>query len=58
MNATNMSKIKYLINAVSRYELELCIEQALAANSGTEIRTIFTNYMNKKELGGFIRAGK
>lgn len=58
MNTTNMSKIKYLINAVSRYELELCIEQALAANNGTEIRTIFSNYMDKKGLGGFIRAGK
>ncbi len=58
MNANNMGKIKYLINAVPRFELEHCIEQALNANSGSEIRAIFVNYLDRKGLGGFIRAGK
>ena len=58
MNATNMSKVKYLINAVPYHELESCIEDALAANNGLEIRAIFVDYMERKGLGGFIRAGK
>ena len=58
MNANNMGKIKYLINAVPKHELENCVEQALEANSGVEIRAIFINYMDRKGLGGFIRAGK
>ena len=58
MNATNMGKIKYLINALPRYELAECIEQALSANNGAAIRTIFVNYLDSKGLGGFIRAGK
>lgn len=58
MNATNMGKIKYLINALPRYELAECIEKALTANSGAAIRTIFVNYLDSKGLGGFIRAGK
>lgn len=58
MNANNMGKIKYLINALPRYQLTECVEQALQANSGAEIRTIFVNYLDRKGLGGFIRAGK
>ncbi|MFT6984239.1 MAG: phosphotransferase system enzyme I (PtsP) [Psychromonas sp.] len=58
MNATNMGKIKYLINALPRYELAECIEQALRANNGAEIRAIFAGYLDGKGLGGFIRAGK
>ncbi|WP_019616464.1 phosphoenolpyruvate--protein phosphotransferase [Psychromonas ossibalaenae] len=58
MNANNMGKIKYLINAVPLHELENCCEQALKANSGTEIRAIFVNYLDRKGLGGFTRAGK
>jgi len=58
MNANNMGKIKYLINAVPKHELENCVELALEANSGVEIRAIFVNYMDRKGLGGFIRAGK
>ena len=58
MNATNMSKIKYLLNAVSRHELESCVGEALAADNGVEIRAVFVDYMERKGLGGFIRAGK
>ena len=58
MNANNMGKIKYLINKVAQHELESCIELALRANSGSEIRDIFIDFLNTKELGGFIRAGK
>ncbi len=58
MNANNMGKIKYLINAVPKHELENCVQLALEANSGVEIRAIFVNYMDRKGLGGFIRAGK
>ncbi|WP_022940585.1 phosphoenolpyruvate--protein phosphotransferase [Psychromonas hadalis] len=58
MNANNMDKIKYLINALPKKELENCIELALEASSGKEIRAIFINYMDRKGLGGFIRAGK
>ena len=58
MSATHISKIKYLINAVPRHELESCVEEALTANSGAEIRTVFVNYIERKGLGGFIRAGK
>jgi phosphotransferase system enzyme I (PtsP) len=58
MNANNMGKIKYLINAVPKHELEYCIELALKANSGVDIRAIFINYLDRKGLGGFIRAGK
>lgn len=58
MNAINMGKVKYLINAVPKHELENCIELALEAGSGVEIRAIFVNYLDKKGLGGFIRAGK
>jgi phosphotransferase system enzyme I (PtsP) len=58
MNANNMAKIKYMINAIPRYELALCVEQALKANCGTDIRAIFVNYLDRKNLGGFIRAGK
>jgi phosphotransferase system enzyme I (PtsP) len=58
MNANNMGKVKYLINAVPKHELENCVELALQANSGVEIRTIFINYMDRKGLGGFVRAGK
>ena len=58
MNAINMGKVKYLINAVPKHELENCIELALEASSGVEIRAIFVNYLDKKGLGGFIRAGK
>ncbi|ABM02358.1 PTSINtr with GAF domain, PtsP [Psychromonas ingrahamii 37] len=57
MNSYNMGRIKYLINALPRYELESCVEQALKANKGTDIRAIFVDYLNIKELGGFIRAG-
>ncbi len=58
MNAYNMAKIKYLINAVPRHELENCITDALSAAKGDQIRTIFVNYLDRKGLGGFIRAGK
>ncbi|PKF61736.1 phosphoenolpyruvate-protein phosphotransferase PtsP [Psychromonas sp. psych-6C06] len=58
MNANNMGKIKYLINNVPMHELNNCIEIALEANSGAEIRTVFVNYLDRKGLGGFIRAGK
>ena len=58
MNANNMGKIKYLINKVAQHELENCIELALRANSGSEIRDIFIEFLDTKELGGFIRAGK
>jgi phosphotransferase system, enzyme I, PtsP len=58
MNANNMGKVKYLINAVPKYELENCVELALQANSGVEIRDIFIAYIDRKGLGGFIRAGK
>lgn len=58
MNATNMSKIKYLINALPLHELQGCIEEALTANSGVEIRAVFVDYLERKGLGGFIRAGK
>ena len=58
MNATNMSKIKYLINAVPYHELERCVEDALTADNGAEIRKVFVDYMERKGLGGFIRAGK
>jgi phosphotransferase system enzyme I (PtsP) len=58
MNANNMGKVKYLIKKVSIHELETCIELALEANSGKEIRAIFVNFLDRKGLGGFIRAGK
>ncbi len=58
MNANSMGKIKYLINAVSKHELENCVALALEANSGMEIRAIFVNFMDRKGLGAFIRAGK
>ena len=58
MNANNMGKVKYLIYAVPKHELENCVELALQANSGKEIRAVFINYMDRKGLGGFIRAGK
>ena len=58
MNANNMGKVKYLINALPRYELEACIEKALTAQCGSDIRAIFVNYLDSKGLGGFIRAGK
>ena len=58
MNATNMSKIKYLINAIPLHELESCIEDALTAHNGVETRAVFADYMERKGLGGFIRAGK
>lgn len=58
MNANNMAKIKYLINNVALSELQECIELALKANNGTEIRDIFVAFLDAKGLGGFIRAGK
>lgn len=58
MNANNMGKIKYLINKVAIHELENCIELALKANNGREIRAVFVNFLDRKGLGGFIRAGK
>jgi phosphotransferase system enzyme I (PtsP) len=58
MNATNMSKIKYLINTLPLHELESCIDEALTANNGVETRAVFVDYMERKGLGGFIRAGK
>jgi phosphotransferase system enzyme I (PtsP) len=58
MNATNMSKIKYLINTLPLHELESCIDEALSANNGAETRAVFVDYMERKGLGGFIRAGK
>lgn len=58
MNANNMGKVKYLINAVTMHELENCVALALEANSGGEIRVIFVNYMDRKGLGGFVRARK
>jgi phosphotransferase system enzyme I (PtsP) len=58
MNATNMGKIKYLINALSRKELAQCVEQALVAKNGAMIRAIFVDHLETKGLGGFIRAGK
>ena len=58
MNANNMGKVKYLINALPRYELEQCLDQALTAQCGSDIRAVFVNYLDSKGLGGFIRAGK
>ena len=58
MNAANMSKIKYLINKVSSKELQTRVAQALQAKNGTEIRSLFSDYLEEKGLGGFIRAGK
>lgn len=58
MNAANMSKIKYLINKVSSKELQTRVEQALQAKNGAEIRSLFSDYLEEKGLGGFIRAGK
>jgi len=58
MNAYNTAKIKYLINKVALHELQECIELALQADCGLEIRAIFVNFLDRKGLGGFIRAGK
>jgi len=58
MNAANVSKIKYLVNAVSRQELEDCVDLALAAKNSEGIRNIFVKYLEEKGLDGFIRAGK
>jgi len=58
MNAYNTGKIKYLISKVALHELEKCIELALQADCGVEIRAIFVNFLDRKGLGGFIRAGK
>jgi len=58
MNAYNMGKIKYLINNVASHELENCVALALQANCGVEIRAIFVNFLDRKGLGGFVRAGK
>ena len=58
MNASNVSKIKYLINAVSRQELEACVGLALSAKNSEAIRNIFVKYLEEKGLDGFIRAGK
>ena len=58
MNANNMGKIKYLINSLPKHELQDCVEQAFKANTGKETREIYSQYLDAKGLGGFIRAGK
>ncbi|WP_369434673.1 phosphoenolpyruvate--protein phosphotransferase [Psychromonas sp. MME1] len=58
MNANNMAKVKYLINATSHAELKTCIDLALQANAGADTRSIYRDYLDSKNLGGFVRAGK
>jgi phosphotransferase system enzyme I (PtsP) len=58
MNANNMGKVKYLINALSQQELKECVELALIANTGKETREIYIDYLDRKGFGGFIRAGR
>lgn len=58
MNANNMAKIKYMINLTTHSELQLCIEKALVANNGTDVRAVFIDYLDSKNLGGLVRAGK
>ncbi|MGB5444733.1 MAG: phosphoenolpyruvate--protein phosphotransferase, partial [Psychromonas sp.] len=58
MNSYNVGRIKYLINALSRAELEECVDLALQAKNGKDIRTLFIAYLERKGLGKFIRTGK
>lgn len=58
MNAFNMNKVKYLLNHVTIAELEACTKIALKGHNGQFIKQHFVDYLDKKGLGGFVRAGK
>jgi len=58
MNAFNLNKVKYLLNKISIAEIEVCIEKALKGHDGESIKQIFIDYLDQKDLGGFVRAGK
>ena len=58
MNAFNMNKVKYLLSTVTIAELEACTQLALNGYDGAFIKKTFIDYLDVKELGGFVRAGK
>jgi len=58
MNAFNINKVKYLLTKITISELEACTKVALNGHDGTFIKKTFIEYLDKKELGGFVRAGK
>lgn len=58
MNAFNLNKVKYLLNKVNIFEIEVCIQRAFKGHDGAYIKQVFIDYLDQKGLGGFVRAGK
>ncbi|WP_108652398.1 phosphoenolpyruvate--protein phosphotransferase [Dongshaea marina] len=57
MNRMNLSRIKYILRRVRLDELQPLLKQGMAEESSELLRKSFTDYLEFKKLGGFLRAG-
>jgi phosphotransferase system enzyme I (PtsP) len=58
MNTRNVAKIKYILRHIKVQEMESLAQFALGAALAVDVRTMTTNFVEERGLGGFIRAGK
>ncbi len=58
MNTSNVARIKYLLRSVDSNELLLLSEKALLQPYSQKTRAMMLQYLENKQLAGFVRAGK
>jgi len=58
MSTGSLLKAKKVIKSFSRSELEVLYEKAIAMSDASLVRTLYTNALEERNLGGLIRAGK
>ncbi|NNE63950.1 MAG: phosphoenolpyruvate--protein phosphotransferase [Gammaproteobacteria bacterium] len=58
MSVGSLLKAKKVINSFSRVELESLLKQAMALGGARLVRELYAGELDKRNLGGFIRAGR
>ncbi|MGO2405631.1 MAG: putative PEP-binding protein, partial [Vibrio litoralis] len=58
MNTSNVARIKYILRKSDSTELQQLLDTAMQQAYGTDIYNLVFQYLEQKDLAGFIRAGK
>ncbi|NOI64774.1 phosphoenolpyruvate--protein phosphotransferase [Vibrio sp. 99-8-1] len=58
MNTANVARVKYLLRKVDSKQLETLTAKALGQPYSSEIYKMMVEYLESKQLAGFVRAGK
>ena len=58
MSVGSLLKAKKVINSFSRVDLEALLNQAMALGGARLVRELYAKELDKRNLGGFIRAGR